>query len=73
MHGHRHLPFGEYPEAEQLADLAAMRASYREVFGLTAAVYRFPYLAETPTLRAALMFRRHLVQACQASTKARAR
>jgi len=54
MHGFRHLAFGNLPEAEQLADLQAMQKAHLEVFGTPAPAYRFPFLAETPTLLAAL-------------------
>ena len=66
MHGFRHLAFGERPAAEQLADLDAMEAAYREVFGVPAAAYRFPYLAETPVLREALAARRITVMSVDA-------
>ena len=54
MHGYRHLAFGERPPAEQIADLDAMVAVYREVLGSEPAAYRFPFLAESPPLLAAL-------------------
>lgn len=66
MHGFRHLAFGERPAAEQLTDLDAMDAAYREVFGTAAAAYRFPYLAETPVLREALAARRITVMSVDA-------
>ncbi len=54
MHGFQHRHFGEWPEAAQLADLSAMQAAWRQVFGGQPAAYRFPFLEETPALRAAL-------------------
>ena len=54
MHGYQHLAFGKLPAAEQLTDLKAMQEAYQTVFGVAAAAYRFPYLAETPTLIDAL-------------------
>lgn len=54
MHGYRHLAFGERRPAEQIADLDAMVAVYREVLGSEPAAYRFPFLAESPPLLAAL-------------------
>lgn len=58
MHGHQHAHFATLPAAEQLADLAAMQAAYRQVFGTEAPAYRFPFLEETPTLLAALQAQR---------------
>jgi peptidoglycan/xylan/chitin deacetylase (PgdA/CDA1 family) len=58
MHGFRHLFFNQEPEARQLADLQQVQQAYQEVFGAEAAAYRFPYLAETPVLMAALKERR---------------
>ncbi|MDR7271913.1 beta-galactosidase [Pelomonas saccharophila] len=54
MHGFKHLAFGELPAKDQLADLEAMQKAYRYVIGGEPAAWRFPYLAETPTLREAL-------------------
>jgi peptidoglycan/xylan/chitin deacetylase (PgdA/CDA1 family) len=54
MHGFRHEQFPALPPAAQLADLSAMQATYRQVLGTEAAAYRFPFLAETPTLLEAL-------------------
>ncbi len=58
MHGHQHAHFATLPAAEQLADLAAMQAAYRQVFGTEAPAYRFPFLEETPTLLTALQAQR---------------
>jgi peptidoglycan/xylan/chitin deacetylase (PgdA/CDA1 family) len=59
MHGHRHSHFDELPAPDQLADLAAMEAAWRKVFGADAApAWRFPYLEETPVLLEALAQRR---------------
>lgn len=54
MHGFQHLAFGTLPEAEQRADLEAMQQAYRQALGGSAPAYRFPFLAETPALMAAL-------------------
>ncbi len=54
MHGFRHPHFATLPEAEQLADLKAAQELHERVFGVAAAAYRFPFLEETPALRAAL-------------------
>jgi peptidoglycan/xylan/chitin deacetylase (PgdA/CDA1 family) len=54
VHGWRHEHFAALTETQQLADLRALEAAYREVLGGTAAAYRFPFLEETPVLRAAL-------------------
>jgi peptidoglycan-N-acetylglucosamine deacetylase len=54
MHGFGHHAFGQMEPALQLADLKAMQQAFREVLGGEPAAYRFPYLAETATLRDAL-------------------
>jgi peptidoglycan/xylan/chitin deacetylase (PgdA/CDA1 family) len=54
MHGFGHHAFGELAPSLQLADLKAMQGAFREVLGSEPATYRFPYLAETTTLRDAL-------------------
>ena len=54
MHGFRHDHFSQVAPIAQIADLDAMMAAYREVFGSEAASYRFPFLEETPTLLGAL-------------------
>lgn len=54
MHGYKHSAFGELPAKDQLADLEAMQKAYRYVIGGEPAAWRFPYLAETPTLLEAL-------------------
>lgn len=54
MHGFQHLAFGQLPAPAQIADLDAMVAAYREVLGSEPAAYRFPFLAESPVLMAAL-------------------
>lgn len=66
MHGFHHLAFGELPETAQLADLADVQQAYRQVFGTDAAAYRFPFLAETPVLLAALKERRITVMSVDA-------
>ncbi|MFZ2988467.1 polysaccharide deacetylase family protein [Ideonella sp.] len=54
MHGYRHPHFASMPEAEQLADLSAMQAVFEHTLGRPAAAWRFPFLEETPALRAEL-------------------
>jgi peptidoglycan-N-acetylglucosamine deacetylase len=54
MHGFQHLAFGQLPAAAQLADLDAMVVAYRDTLGSEPAAYRFPFLAESPVLMAAL-------------------
>lgn len=54
MHSDRHEHLPQLPPAAQAADLDAMVASYRAVFGTQPAAYRFPFLEETPTLLATL-------------------
>jgi peptidoglycan/xylan/chitin deacetylase (PgdA/CDA1 family) len=54
MHGFAHQAFGQLEPSLQLADLRAMQQAFREVLGSEPAAYRFPYLAETATLRTAL-------------------
>lgn len=54
MHGFRHVSFPSLPEADQLADLAAMQQAHAQVFGGPAPAWRFPFLAESPELRHAL-------------------
>jgi len=66
LHGFRHPHFTTLPEAEQLADLQAVEAAYRQVFGGTAAAYRFPFLEETPFLRGALAHSRTTVMSVDA-------
>jgi len=57
MHGDRHEHFSQLPPAAQTADLDAMVATYRAALGAEPAAWRFPFLEETPTLRAALKAR----------------
>ena len=66
LHGFRHPHFTTLPEAEQLADLHAIEAAHREVFGGTAASWRFPFLEETPFLRGALAASRYTVMSVDA-------
>ncbi|SFR80602.1 Peptidoglycan/xylan/chitin deacetylase, PgdA/CDA1 family [Mitsuaria sp. PDC51] len=61
LHGFRHPHFASLPASEQLDDLRAAEAAYREVFGGRAAAYRFPFLEETPVLREALAASRYTV------------
>lgn len=66
MHGFGHHAFGQMEPALQLADLQAMQQAFREVLGSEPAAYRFPYLAETQTLRAALAAARVTVMSVDA-------
>jgi peptidoglycan/xylan/chitin deacetylase (PgdA/CDA1 family) len=54
MHGFHHSHFSTLPEPAQLADLKAMQAVFRQVLGVDAPAYRFPFLEETPALVSAL-------------------
>lgn len=54
MHGFRHDNFSQLPAEDQGRDLKAMIATYVEVLGEAPAAYRFPFLAESPTLMKAL-------------------
>lgn len=54
MHGFRHDNFAQLPAADQGRDLKAMIATYVEVLGEPPPAYRFPFLAESPVLMAAL-------------------
>ena len=54
LHGFRHSHFGAMPAQDQLADLNAAEAAFRDAFGQSAPAYRFPFLEETPTLLGAL-------------------
>jgi peptidoglycan/xylan/chitin deacetylase (PgdA/CDA1 family) len=54
MHGFKHEHFAQLWSAAQIADLDAMTAAYREVLGAEPASWRFPFLEETPAMRAAL-------------------
>lgn len=66
MHGFGHHFFDQMEPALQLADLQAMQQAFREVLGSEPAAYRFPYLAETKTLRAALAAARVTVMSVDA-------
>jgi peptidoglycan/xylan/chitin deacetylase (PgdA/CDA1 family) len=54
MHGYRHAAFNQLPPAVQTADLGAMVGVYRDTLASEPAAYRFPFLAESPTLMTAL-------------------
>lgn len=54
MHGYRHDNFSQLPAEVQERDLTSMIATYGAVVGESAPAYRFPFLAETPVLMAAL-------------------
>ena len=58
MHGNTHAHAASQTVPEQMADLNAMEAAYRKVFGTPAAFYRFPFLEETPAMLAELAARR---------------
>ncbi|MFY8092507.1 MAG: polysaccharide deacetylase family protein [Niveispirillum sp.] len=54
IHSYSHPHLGTLTAAAQLDDLARTQAVYRQLFGVAAASYRFPFLEETPTLMEAL-------------------
>ncbi len=54
MHGHRHDNFAQLPAEAQGSDLKAMLAAYVDVLGERPAAWRFPFLAESPVMMAAL-------------------
>lgn len=69
MHSDRHEHLPQLTPASQTADLDAMAASFREVFGTEPAAYRFPFLEETPTLLAALKARGLTVMSIDAAAE----
>lgn len=69
MHGFRHEHFAQLRPALQLADLDAMAATYRAALGAEPAAWRFPFLEETPTLRAALRERNVTVMSIDAGAE----
>lgn len=66
LHGHRHPAFAQLSEADQLADLNEVEAAYAQVFGDRAASFRYPFLAETPFMRATLAAKRYTVMSADA-------
>lgn len=54
MHSYTHPDLRTLAPADQLADLKKTQDVYQATFGTAAPAYRFPLLAETPTLMAAL-------------------
>jgi peptidoglycan/xylan/chitin deacetylase (PgdA/CDA1 family) len=58
MHGFRHDNFPGLPPEQQRADLRAMQEAHRSVLGGEPAAWRFPYLSESPLLRAVLLEQR---------------
>jgi peptidoglycan/xylan/chitin deacetylase (PgdA/CDA1 family) len=58
MHGFAHAHAASQSVQAQRADLDAIDAAYRQIFGTAAAAYRFPYLEETPEMLAELKARR---------------
>ncbi|MFT7771602.1 polysaccharide deacetylase family protein [Roseateles sp.] len=69
MHGYRHEHFSQLPPAAQTADLDAMMAAYRAVFGAEPAAFRFPFLEETSTLLASLKERGLVVMSIDAGAE----
>jgi peptidoglycan-N-acetylglucosamine deacetylase len=57
LHSYTHTSQGTLSASDQLADLKKTEDAYRAVFGVTPPAYRFPYLAETPTLLSTLASR----------------
>ena len=66
LHGMTHPQMPQLPEAAQRADLQAAQGVFERAFGGPAAAYRFPFLAETPPLRAALAAQRITVLSADA-------
>lgn len=54
IHSYAHPNLTALSDSAQLDDLAQAQAAYQRVFGHPAPAYRFPFLAETPTMLAAL-------------------
>lgn len=54
LHSYAHPALASLPVAEQLADLEQGLQAFASVFGKPPAAYRFPFLAETPAMLAAL-------------------
>jgi peptidoglycan/xylan/chitin deacetylase (PgdA/CDA1 family) len=54
LHSYAHANLGQLSPAQQLDDLKRAEESYRTVFGGGPPAYRFPFLAETPDMTAAL-------------------
>ncbi|MBQ0928893.1 polysaccharide deacetylase family protein [Ideonella alba] len=54
LHSHAHQPPDTLSPAQQLADLRRAQALFEQVYGQPARFWRYPFLAETDTLRAAL-------------------
>jgi peptidoglycan/xylan/chitin deacetylase (PgdA/CDA1 family) len=54
MHSYTHPDLRTLTPADQLADLKKTQDVYQATFGTAAPAYRFPMLAETPTLMASL-------------------
>jgi peptidoglycan/xylan/chitin deacetylase (PgdA/CDA1 family) len=54
MHSYAHPDLRTLTPAEQLADLKKTQDVYQATFGTPAPAYRFPFLAETPTMMSAL-------------------
>lgn len=69
MHGDRHEHFPQLSSTAQLADLDAMMATYRAALGAEPSAWRFPFLKETPTLRAALRERAITVMSIDAGAE----
>lgn len=58
LHSFAHPHLGSMPVTEQISDLEAGLKTFTEVFGHEPATYRFPFLAETPTILAMLKERK---------------
>lgn len=54
IHSDTHPNLGSLSPEQQLEDLKRSRAAYKAVFGVETPAYRFPFLAETPTMLEAL-------------------
>jgi len=66
LHSMAHPELPKLPEAAQLADLKASQQAFERALGAPALAYRFPFLAETPPMRAALAAQRITVMSADA-------
>ncbi len=66
LHSMAHPQLPELSPEAQRADLLAVQQVFERTFGEPAAAYRFPFLAETPTMRSALAAQRITVMSADA-------
>ena len=67
LHSMAHPQLPQLPDAAQWADLKAAQEAFERAFGVPAAAYRFPFLAETPSTRTALAAQRITVLSADAA------